>query len=142
MSVRIVSLFLTAACALAGCSGGDGGQRPAPATTRLSGDAASPVGTDSIPSGRYETTATRQEALDAGFSRTLIDRFYGADGRQRYVLEFGDSRWRELEQSDSGVFEIGDSGTSDRGNVLATTAGATPATVVWSLIGGGSKATR
>jgi hypothetical protein len=111
MKAPIVLTLLAASLTVTGCTSG-------PPTPTVSASQ-SP---DSIPNGTYSTTATRQEALDAGFSKKLIDKNYGSDWNSGYVaFKFLDGRFSILVGTGEAAREAGDLGSyTINGSTLVT----------------------
>lgn len=72
---------------------------------------ASPTSSFPIPNGTYDTTGTRQEALEAGFSNKEIDKWYGPDGKLPVSLVLADGRYQIFVVGDDGVEELGATAT-------------------------------
>ncbi len=109
-SVLVVVALLSFACTssrtdTAASTSGTG------STTTPDVDPASPASSFPIPNGTYDTTGTRKEALEAGFSNKEIDKWYGPDGKLPVTLVLADGRYKIFVVGDDGVKELGATAT-------------------------------
>jgi hypothetical protein len=115
-SVLIVAAaLLMSACAASGASTStitpNSGSATIPVAVTASPSATSFPTSFPIPNGTFDTTATRQEALDKGFSNKEIDKSYGLDGKLPLTIVLDGSTYQVFVVGDDGVKERGDMGT-------------------------------
>lgn len=137
-----LALFFLGGCGADEPVGADGtSQSPAAASERTEDPAESSA--ERIPDGRYEKTATTEDAKAAGMTEEQAEEFLGADGVVGLAFEIDGERWELLVTNDAGVEELGDLGTlepDDKGRAVFTSESTgcpgCVSTVEWTLENG------